>query len=111
MRAKTIWGHCARRAFGRVAIGDAGVVLDETPRRSSALPGYAAGWFSVQDAGAQLAAPLLGAQDGMRVLDACAAPGGKTTHLAELATLDLVALDVDAARLERVRDNLRAPRS
>jgi 16S rRNA (cytosine967-C5)-methyltransferase len=87
------------------AIGDAGVLLDETVV-VSALPGYAAGWFSVQDAGAQLAAPLLGAQDGMRVLDACAAPGGKTTHLAELAALDLVALDVDASRIERVHDNL-----
>jgi 16S rRNA (cytosine967-C5)-methyltransferase len=87
------------------AIGEAGVVLDETAA-VSALPGYAAGWFSVQDAGAQLAAPLLGAQGGMRVLDACAAPGGKTTHLAELAALDLVALDVDAARVERVHDNL-----
>jgi 16S rRNA (cytosine967-C5)-methyltransferase len=42
----------------------------------------------------------------MRVLDACAAPGGKTTHLAELAALDLVALDVDAVRVERMRDNL-----
>ena len=87
------------------AIGEAGVVLDAVAA-VSALPGYAAGWFSVQDAGAQLAAPLLGAQDGMRVLDACAAPGGKTTHLAELAALDLVALDVDAARIERVHDNL-----
>ncbi|MGH8851259.1 MAG: 16S rRNA (cytosine(967)-C(5))-methyltransferase RsmB [Casimicrobiaceae bacterium] len=87
------------------AIGAAGVVLDE-PAPVTALPGYAAGWFSVQDAGAQLAAPLLAAQDGMRVLDACAAPGGKTTHLAELAKLDLVALDVDGTRLERVRDNL-----
>jgi 16S rRNA (cytosine967-C5)-methyltransferase len=87
------------------AIGEAGVTLDETAVVPS-LPGYAHGWFSVQDAGAQLAAPLLGAQDGMRVLDACAAPGGKTTHLAELAALDLVALDVDAARIERVRDNL-----
>ena len=81
------------------------------PAAVSALPGYADGWFSVQDAGAQLAAPLLEAQDGMRVLDACAAPGGKTTHLAELAALDLVALDVDAARLERVRDNLARLRS
>jgi len=87
------------------AIGEAGVVLDESVI-VTALPGYAAGWFSVQDAGAQLAAPLLGPQDGMRVLDACAAPGGKTTHLAELAALDLVALDVDASRIERVRDNL-----
>jgi len=87
------------------AIGEAGVVLDETAV-VPALPGYADGWFSVQDPGAQLAAPLLEAQDGMRVLDACAAPGGKTTHLAELAALDLTALDVDAARIERVRDNL-----
>ena len=86
-------------------IGEAGIVLDETAV-VPALPGYADGWFSVQDAGAQLAAPLLGAEDGMRVLDACAAPGGKTTHLAELAVLDLVALDVDAARIERVHDNL-----
>jgi 16S rRNA (cytosine967-C5)-methyltransferase len=96
LRAQGIQAH---------AIGEAGVLLDETVV-VSALPGYAAGWFSVQDAGAQLAAPLLGAQDGMRVLDACAAPGGKTTHLAELAALDLVALDVDAARIERVHDNL-----
>ena len=87
------------------AIGAAGIVLDETAVVPS-LPGYADGWFSVQDAGAQLAAPMLGVQDGMRVLDACAAPGGKTTHLAELAALDLVALDVDAARIERVHDNL-----
>jgi 16S rRNA (cytosine967-C5)-methyltransferase len=96
LRAQGIQAH---------AIGEAGVLLDETVV-VSALPGYAAGWFSVQDAGAQLAAPLLGAQDGMRVLDACAAPGGKTTHLAELAALDLVALDVDASRIERVHDNL-----
>ncbi len=60
----------------------------------------------VQDAGAQLAAPLLGVEDGMRVLDVCAAPGGKTTHLAELAALELVALDIDAVRLERVAQNL-----
>ena len=56
--------------------------------------------------GAQLAAPLLRPQSGMRVLDACAAPGGKTTHLAELADVELVALDSDAARLARVRENL-----
>jgi len=87
------------------AVGQAGVLLDEVAA-VSALPGYADGWFSVQDAGAQLAAPLLDAQDAMRVLDACAAPGGKTTHLAELATLDLVALDIDAPRTQRVHDNL-----
>ncbi|MBI4189441.1 MAG: 16S rRNA (cytosine(967)-C(5))-methyltransferase RsmB [Betaproteobacteria bacterium] len=70
------------------------------------LPGFADGVVSVQDAGAQLAAPLLDAQNGMRVLDACAAPGGKTTHLLEIADLELTALDNDAARLERVRQNL-----
>jgi 16S rRNA (cytosine967-C5)-methyltransferase len=86
-------------------IGDAGVIVAR-PRPVGELPGYAEGVFSVQDAGAQLAAPLLGVKDGMRVLDACAAPGGKTTHLAELAKLDLVAIDVERERLERVAQNL-----
>lgn len=71
------------------------------------LPGFADGLVSVQDAGAQYAAQFLDAHDGMRVLDACAAPGGKTTHLLELAQIDLLALDKDAPRLERVRENLR----
>ncbi len=71
------------------------------------IPGFAEGLCSVQDAAAQLAAPLMDLQDGQRVLDACAAPGGKTGHMLELATLDLLALDQDAARLERVRDNLQ----
>jgi 16S rRNA (cytosine967-C5)-methyltransferase len=70
------------------------------------LPGYDEGAFSVQDAGAQIAAPLLGARDGERVLDACAAPGGKTTHILELADVELTALDADAARLPRVHTNL-----
>jgi 16S rRNA (cytosine967-C5)-methyltransferase len=87
------------------AIGDAGVIVSP-PRPVAELPGYAEGAFSVQDAGAQYAAPLLGVEDGMRVLDACAAPGGKTTHLAELASIDLVAIDIDSSRLERVRQNL-----
>ena len=75
----------------------------------SRLPGYAAGDFAVQDAGAQLAAVLLGAEAGQRVLDMCAAPGGKTCHLQELADnrLDLLALDNDAARLARVGENLQ----
>lgn len=80
----------------------------ERPRSVAALPGFAEGRVSVQDAGAQLAAPLLGARPGMRVLDACAAPGGKTGHLLEhtpgLGVL--VAVDNDAARLDRVRANL-----
>jgi len=71
-----------------------------------ALPGFEAGHVSVQDAGAQWAARLLDARPGERVLDACAAPGGKTGHLLERADVDLVALDVDAARLARVAENL-----
>lgn len=71
------------------------------------LPHFADGWVSVQDAGAQLAAVLLQAQPGMRVLDACAAPGGKTLHILERAgECELVAVDADATRLMRVRDNL-----
>ena len=70
------------------------------------LPGFDAGHVSVQDAGAQWAARLLDAQPGERVLDACAAPGGKTGHILERVDVDLTALDVDAARLARVLDNL-----
>ena len=70
------------------------------------LPGFSTGLVSVQDAGAQLAAPLLDLHDGMRVLDACSAPGGKTAHLLELAEVELTALDHDAARLSRVAENL-----
>jgi 16S rRNA (cytosine967-C5)-methyltransferase len=72
------------------------------------LPGFAEGDVSVQDAAAQLAARLLGAGPGMRVLDACAAPGGKACHLLELRPDlgGLLALDLDEARNRRVRDNL-----
>lgn len=70
------------------------------------LPGFDQGWWSVQDSSAQLAGQLLPIADGMRVLDACAAPGGKTAHLLEQADIQLVALDVDAQRLERVQQNL-----
>jgi 16S rRNA (cytosine967-C5)-methyltransferase len=87
------------------AFGPAGLVL-HVPRPIASLPGYEQGWWSVQDAGAQFAAPLLEPKSGMRVLDACAAPGGKTAHLLELAEIDLTALDVDAERLERVKSNL-----
>ena len=70
------------------------------------IPGFADGVVSVQDAGAQLAAPLLDVQDGMRVLDACAAPGGKTCHILELADARVTALDADPKRLARVGENL-----
>ena len=71
-----------------------------------AIPGFAEGWWSVQDAGAQRSALLLGPCDGERVLDACAAPGGKTGHLLELADLQLTALDIDPMRCRRIEDNL-----
>lgn len=71
------------------------------------LPGFFEGYASVQDAGAQHAALLLDVRDGMRVLDACAAPGGKTAHMLECAKIDMVALDKDPDRLLRVADNLR----
>ncbi len=70
------------------------------------IPGFLEGLISVQDAAAQLAAPLLDIADGMRVLDACAAPGGKTGHLLECADIQLLALDHDANRLHRIQENL-----
>jgi 16S rRNA (cytosine967-C5)-methyltransferase len=74
------------------------------------LPGFAEGMFTVQDAGAQLAAPLLCPAAGDRILDACAAPGGKTTHLLQLANCRVLAIDQDPQRLGRIHDNLRRER-
>jgi 16S rRNA (cytosine967-C5)-methyltransferase len=73
------------------------------------LPGFAEGEVSVQDLSAQRAAPCLigdGLKPGARVLDACAAPGGKTAHLLELSKLDVLALDADPLRLAKVQDTL-----
>lgn len=70
------------------------------------LPGFTDGWVSVQDAAAQQAAPLLESENGMRVLDACAAPGGKSAHILETADVTLLALDRDPRRLQRVRETL-----
>ena len=96
---------CTHADVGARAVGEAGVII-EPPRPVPQLPGYAEGAFAVQDLGAQLAAPLLAASAGMRVLDACAAPGGKTAHIAEIDGLQIDALDNDASRVARVRDNL-----
>jgi 16S rRNA (cytosine967-C5)-methyltransferase len=85
--------------------GASGIVVDR-PRDVAALPGFAEGEFSVQDLAGQLAAPLLDVGPGMRVLDACAAPGGKTTHLLETTDARVVAVDADGARLARIRDNV-----
>ncbi len=88
-------------------IADTAVML-ETPVSVSTLPGFAAGEISVQDAAAQLAAVLVDAQSGERVLDACAAPGGKTAHILERTPdLDLLALDADAERVALIETNLQ----
>jgi 16S rRNA (cytosine967-C5)-methyltransferase len=81
-------------------------VLLEKPSRVEKLPGFAAGEVSIQDAGAQRAARLLDPRDGMRVLDACAAPGGKTGHILELADCEVVAVDADRERTRRIAENL-----
>jgi len=86
-------------------VGDSAIRLAKA-RAVEAIPGFPAGEVSVQDAGAQLAAALLAPRDRMRVLDACAAPGGKTGHLAELADATLVALDRDPQRLGAITANL-----
>ncbi len=90
--------------IGARALRGEAIVID--PRPVAEIPGFAQGLVSVQDAGAQWAATLLDVSDGQRVLDACAAPGGKTGHLLELADVDVLALDSDGARLARVRENL-----
>lgn len=103
--------HAADMAAHRQ--GEAAIVLHEA-RPVHAIPGFAEGLLSVQDGGAQLAAPLL--LDGLdlsqplHVLDACAAPGGKTAHLLEYAgegaRLHVTALDIDAVRCRRITENL-----
>lgn len=95
-------------------VGGAGIELAR-PCAVQHLPGFDAGWVSVQDAGAQLAAPLLlhalqahaTQKRPLRLLDACAAPGGKTAHLLELSDHAVTALDVDAERAQRVHDTLK----
>ena len=114
---KTTVAHylSALKAMNIVAklVGKQGVVL-ATAQSVTGLPGFAEGHFSVQDAAAQLAAPLLlnglvaadGSTAALKVLDACAAPGGKTAHLLELADCEVTALDIDARRCERITQNL-----
>lgn len=108
--------------IGAEWVGDTSVILQKSSAVEQ-LPGYAKGWFAVQDVAAQLAAPLLldavfglssGAKHGaepFRVLDACAAPGGKTAHLLAYAeqcgkSIEVLALEVDAKRSERIAENL-----
>jgi 16S rRNA (cytosine967-C5)-methyltransferase len=82
-------------------------ILLNTPQDVYSLPGFSEGLVSVQDCAAQLAAGLLDLQPRQRILDACAAPGGKTTHMAEMRAdvAEIVAIDSEARRLERAKDN------
>ncbi len=78
----------------------------QQPRDVKQLPGFQQGWVSVQDAGAQLAAQILQATKGDEILDACAAPGGKTAHLFETQPeIKISALDISESRLQRVDEN------
>ena len=86
-------------------VGESGLAL-EKPVSVDALPGFADGFVSVQDPGAQLAATLLDPAPGSHVLDACAAPGGKTAHLLERCDLDLLALDLKPSRCRRIAEGL-----
>jgi len=95
-----------QQEISAVLIPPNAVQLDK-PVGVDKLPGFFTGAVSVQDAGAQLAATLLDVGDGMRVLDACAAPGGKTAHILECAQVEMVAVDKDEIRLQRVAENLR----
>lgn len=87
------------------ALGQQAVLLAR-PVAVDKLPGFRQGRVSVQDYGAQQAAALLDVSNGMRVLDACCAPGGKTGHVLELADVAMLALDSDEQRLQLTRDNL-----
>lgn len=96
----------AEKGIAATRIGPVAVRLTQaTP--VSQIPGFNDGLVSVQDAAAQLAAPLLDLHDGMRVLDACAAPGGKSGHILETADVELVALDNDPRRMTRITENLQ----
>ncbi|HJU26327.1 MAG TPA: 16S rRNA (cytosine(967)-C(5))-methyltransferase RsmB, partial [Rhodanobacteraceae bacterium] len=92
-------------ATAHAALRDA-LVLDENTDVAR-LPEFAQGKLSVQDGAAQFAPDLLEARNGMRVLDACAAPGGKTCHLLERSDVDLLSLEREPSRATRIRENLQ----
>ena len=95
----------ARQDIEATQIGAQAVILTK-PQAVEKIPGFTDGIVSVQDYGAQLAAPLLDLKPNMRVLDACCAPGGKTGHILELSDVVMTSLDSDEARLQRVQSNL-----
>jgi 16S rRNA (cytosine967-C5)-methyltransferase len=104
----------AEQGWASEPVGEAGLVLAQAVSVER-LPGFHQGWVSVQDASAQMAAALIWASPRLcewsgrapvRILDACAAPGGKTAHLLEKGEAEVTAIDVDATRLSRVHDTL-----
>lgn len=95
----------ARQDVEASQIGAQAVIIQK-PISVDKIPGFTDGVVSVQDYGAQLAALLLDVEANMHVLDACCAPGGKTGHILELANVDMIALDTDETRLQRVQSNL-----
>ena len=95
----------ARQDIEATRIGTQAVILTK-PQPVEKIPGFTDGIVSVQDYGAQLAAPLLDVKPNMRVLDACCAPGGKTGHILESADVAMTSLDSDEVRLQRVQSNL-----
>lgn len=105
MAAQDYCRHLRDRGLAGEPVGPQAVRVTP-PCPVDELPGWAEGWVSVQDAAAQWAALLLAPADGERVLDACAAPGGKTTHLLERARCEVIALDTSEARLAKVAENL-----
>jgi 16S rRNA (cytosine967-C5)-methyltransferase len=103
-------GALSAAGIAAMPAGEDAVILQRA-RPVHELPGWAEGMISVQDAAAQLAAPLVlgaltGSDEKWRILDACAAPGGKTAHLLELADADVTALDIDPARCARIEETL-----
>ena len=95
-------GHAAHACH----ISEVGVQLAQATDVTQ-LPGFAEGWFSVQDEAPQLSAPLLQLEAGQRVLDACAAPGGKTCHLLEAEDLNVLAVELEQRRIGRMQENLQ----
>lgn len=103
-RRKTALSDYLKTGIEGIALSDAALMLHK-PVPVENLPGFSEGLVSVQDLGAQLAASLIELKDGMRVLDACAAPGGKSAHMLETADIDLLSLDSSASRLKQVGEN------
>jgi 16S rRNA (cytosine967-C5)-methyltransferase len=101
--------RCAGLGIDCTRVGPHAVRL-HNPRPVAELPGFGKGEVSVQDAGAQLAAEWLDVRRGDHVLDACAAPGGKTAQLAETGAVDVTAVEIDPARIGRIHENLERTR-